>query len=297
MNPDGRAATATINYTGDVTKQVSVVVPAGGRVTRDVASDVGIDRDVSVSVASDVGIVAERPIYFNYHGNCPGGDSTIGATYPAQDFYFAEGATYEWASEWICVANPNPVNANVKVYYAISGGGTAQKNIVVGPNARQTLNVAAAVGWDKDVSVRLHSDLPVVAERSMYFDYGGGSWPGGAIATGAPAPRNTYYFAEGTTRQNAVDGSFDEWVSIENPNGKDVNIKLSFLKPDGITLVQNVVVPKSTRSTISVNALLGPDLDSSLVLEASDPVVVERPMYFNYRGFAQGGSVSRGYGL
>ena len=46
---------------------------------------------------------------------------------------------------------------------------------------------------------------------------------------------------------------------------------------------------------ISVNALLGPNMDSSLILESSVPVVAERPMYFNYKGFAQGGSDTRGY--
>ena len=69
------------------------------------------------------------------------------------------------------------------------------------------------------------------------------------------------------------------------------------MKPDGISIVQNITVGPGTRSTVSVNAVLGPDMDASLILDSSIPVVAERPMYFNYHGFAQGGHDTRGYGL
>jgi hypothetical protein len=136
----------------------------------------------------------------------------------------------------------------------------------------------------------------VVAERSEYFSYGPG-WAGGAFGSGAPAPRKTFYFAEGTTRSNATDGSFDEWLSIDNPNSQAAVIKLTFLKPSGIDIVQNITVGPGTRTTVSVNSVLGPDMDSSLILQSSLPVVAERPMYFDYQGFAQGGSDTGGYGL
>ena len=69
------------------------------------------------------------------------------------------------------------------------------------------------------------------------------------------------------------------------------------MKPDGINIVQKVKVAPGTRSTVSVNQVLGPDMDASLILASSVPVLAERPMYFNYKGFAQGGSDTRGYGL
>jgi len=92
----------------------------------------------------------------------------------------------------------------------------------------------------------------LTAERSQYFDYGQG-WAGGAFGTGAPAPRKTFYFAEGTTRSNSTDGSFDEWISIQNPNSSTASITLTFVKPDGINIVQKVKVTPGTRSTVSVN--------------------------------------------
>ena len=52
-----------------------------------------------------------------------------------------------------------------------------------------------------------------------------------------------------------------------------------------------------TRATVSVNQALGPDMDAALILTSSVPVLAERPMYFDYKGFAQGGSDTSGYGL
>jgi len=296
-NPGNRAATATITYNASGTPVVvKASVPAMGRITRDVAADVGRDKDVSIVVKGDLPLVAERPEYFNYHGVWPGGDTTLGATNPARDFFFSEGFTYGWAREWVCVANPGPVDAHVAVSYQMAGGTTSTSNITVGANARYTLDVASVIGLNKDVSVALHSDAPVVAERSQYFSYGPG-WEGGAFGSGAPAARKTFYFAEGTTRSNTIDGSFDEWLTIENTNSQAAAIQLTFVKPDGISIQQSITVGPGTRSTVSVNAVLGPDMDSSLILQSSIPVVAERPMYFNYHGFAQGGSDTGGYGL
>jgi len=297
MNPGSRMATATISYmTGGAPVVVKATVPPLGRITRDVAADAGRDKDVSISVASDLPVVAERPEYFDYHNQWAGGDTSVGTMDTARDFYFAEGFTYQWAREWVCIANPGKTDAHVQVVYQASGGTTAQSAVVVGAGKRYTLDVASDIGLNKDVSVSLHSDAAIAAERSQYFDYAPG-WEGGAFGTGAPAPRKTFYFAEGTTRSNAVDGSFDEWISIQNPGSETASVKLTFVKPDGINIVQMVTVTPGTRSTVSVNQVLGPDMDAALILTSSVPVLAERPMYFDYQGFAQGGDVTRGYGL
>jgi len=297
MNPNDRQATATISYmTGGAPVVVKATIPPLGRMTRDVASDAGREKDVSISVASDLPVVAERPEYFDYHNKWPGGDTTVGTMDTARDFYFAEGATYQWANEWVCIANPGKTDAHVNVVYQVSGGSHAEHTVVVKAGTRYTLDVASVIGLDKDVSIELHSDAAIAAERSQYFDYGPG-WEGGSFGTGAPAPRSTFYFAEGTTRSNSTDGSFNEWLSIQNPSSSTASITLTFVKPDGINIVQKVKVAPGTRSTVSVNQVLGPDMDASLILASSVPVLAERPMYFNYKGFAQGGSDTRGYGL
>jgi len=43
------------------------------------------------------------------------------------------------------------------------------------------------VGADKDVSMHVTSDRAIVAERPMYFDYGGAAWAGGSCEIGYDA--------------------------------------------------------------------------------------------------------------
>jgi len=169
-NPNDRAAVATINYDASGTPVVvKASVPPFGRITRDVAADVGREKDVSITVRGDLPLVAERPEYFDYHGQWAGGDTTLGATNPARDFYFSEGFTYPWAAEWVCLANPGATDAHVQVSYQTATGIYANGSLTVGAGKRYTLDVSSAVGLNKDVSVALHSDAPVVAERSEYF--------------------------------------------------------------------------------------------------------------------------------
>ncbi len=55
---------------------------------------------------------------------------------------------------------------------------------------------------DAEVSTKVTSTVPVVAERAVYFDYFGK--PGGHDSIGVIAPADTWYLAEGYTG-----GTFD----------------------------------------------------------------------------------------
>jgi hypothetical protein len=298
QNPNDSEVKVKVTYMlGDgTTPSKTVSVPAMGRVTRDVNSDVGPGKDVSIKVFCDKGIIAERPIYYDYHGTWAGGDTTTGARYPSQRLYLAEGCTYPWAQEWISIQNPNGRPATVNLDYQIAGGGRVAQSVGVAASSRATVDVAAAVGADKDVSVTLESSVPVVVERAMYFSYAG-DLQGGDIAVASSAARRKIYFAEGTTRDNAMDGSYNEWLCIANPNDSPANATLTFLRSDGVKTISTVGVGPKTRTTVSVNRVLGENMDASVVVESDVPVVVERPMYFDYHGFATGGHDSFGYGL
>lgn len=51
------------------------------------------------------------------------------------------------------------------------------------PMSRSTVLVSEEVGIDRDVAIRLEAEQPIVAERPMYFNYGG-AWRGGHDAMG-----------------------------------------------------------------------------------------------------------------
>jgi Family of unknown function (DUF5719)/IPT/TIG domain len=297
-NPNETDAAVTLDYTleGGVKKSARVTVPAMSRVTRDVGLDVGKQHDVSVHVRSSLPVVAERPMYFNYKGKWTGGDDIVGLHYPAMHNVFAEGCTYPWYDEWLSIWNPGPTAATVTVQYKVSGGVNAQQTLSVPPSGRVTRSVNAAVGPNHDVSTVVDSDVPVVAERSSYFAYQN-TWPGGTVVTGSQGERGTFLYAEGTTRDNPNDGSFDEWVTMVNPGDAASDVTMIFMRSDGVRVIKNATLAPNSRTTFSANQILGDNVDASLVVEASGEIAIERPMYFNYRDFITGGSDSTGYGL
>ncbi len=71
----------------------------------------------------------------------------------------------------------------------------------------------------------------------------------------------------------------------QDPSGTPPAPALRFQTADrGEQRVQGLNVPAHTRSTFKVNDLLGAGHENSLKLDATQPVVAERPMYFNYLG-------------
>jgi len=52
----------------------------------------------------------------------------------------------------------------------------------------------------------------------------------------------------------------------------------------GANAMQTVAVKAMSRVTVDVNAFIGPNQDVSARVTCNNPMVVERPMYFNYQG-------------
>ena len=100
------------------------------------------------------------------------------------------------------------------------------------PKSRNTVSVNDFLGKDKDVSTFVESDQLIIAERPMYFNYRN-KWTGGHDVIGVPLPRTTYYFAEGTTRGNAIDGYFEEWLCLQNPGSTDATVNVNYLLGTG----------------------------------------------------------------
>ncbi|MBU1670090.1 MAG: hypothetical protein KKF41_13050 [Actinobacteria bacterium] len=295
MNPNADEARVTFDYMlGDGSNLQRVVsVPGNSRHTESVNADVGPQMDVSVAVSSDLPVVCERPMYFNYHNQWTGGHDTSGVSAPGASAYFAEGCTYAWNDEWLCIQNPGDIQADIEIRYQVAGQGEVTQAVTVPPASRYTVDVNAAVGADRDVSASFTSSVPVVAERPMYFDYQY-KWRGGHDVMGLPEAKTRFYFAEGTTRQNASDGYFDEWLCLQNPGDTEASVEMVFMLTDGTTRTEAVTIPARGRHTASANAILGADVDSSVFVSSDVPVVAERPMYFLYHGSLPGGSDTMG---
>jgi len=136
-----------------------------------------------VESTSGVPILAERPMYFNYHSAWNGGHDVMGCNAPRKSFYFAEGTTLSNFATWIAVMNPGNENTTVTFTYMLGTGANIEKSVLLGPRQRYTRNVLADVGPNQDVSIVVEGTSEIVAERPMYFNYHG-KWTGGSDTLG-----------------------------------------------------------------------------------------------------------------
>ena len=282
-NPGDTDTTATITYMfpDGSAQQEQVPVPANSRNTVNVNQSVGEGREVSCKVEADQVVVCERPMYFSYGGAWSGGHNAVGAISPSKEWYFAEGYTGEGFDEWICVLNPGDSPANLTFSFQTQEAGLIQKTgYSVPAHSRGSFKINDVLGPDYQTSLKLASDVPVVAERPMYFDYSGMGawhWQGGHCVMGAPSLSKEYYFAEGTTRSG-----FEEWITLQNPNGEEISVDATYQLGQGNPVPATYDLAPNTRRTVFVPHEVGEDRDVSVHLVSESDFLAERPTYFSY---------------
>ena len=285
QNP-GATQTLCVDYLlqgGGVVSR-SYDLPAASRTTLRVNDEVGPGQNVSMHLHAANPIVAERPMYFLFNGSITGGHDVMGATSLGSTFYFAEGTTLSGFSEFLTLMNVDATNtSSVDVTYFFSNGTSKVVNHPVGPHSRVTVvvNDPAEAGPFQNVSMLVHvaSGPQILAERPMYFNYGSGGWTGGSVVIGARATSQHLDLAEGF-----VSGTFDEWLTILNPGGTAANLTITYNVPSGPPVVKTMMVPANSRATRLVNNDLPGGTSNSVHIDSDQPIVVERPMYFDYSG-------------
>ena len=120
-------------------------------------------------------------------------------------WYFAEGSVGNSFQEFITLYNPNSAQATASLTYLFQSSRPSQVvTHTVNAFSRFTVNVNLDVGVpsngpQQSLATIVRSDVPLVAERPMYFTVAGitsGSDVLGATNTNS----STYYFAEGDAR-------------------------------------------------------------------------------------------------
>ncbi len=289
MNPNNAEADVDVTFQGEKGDNHSYhyQIASNSRFTVPVRETMG-SGSFATGIKSNLPVVAERSMYFRYQGRTGGHDST-GAENPSLTWYFAEGYTGGSFDTWVLLQNPNPTQASVNLNFMRPDGGVINHTITVEANSRQSVHVNEIPGLEAtDVSTEVKSDIPIVAERSMYFNYQGKD--GGSNTIGASAPSNKWLFAEGYTGD-----SFDTWLLLQNPNDNTANIDLDFMRPDGSIIKKSVSVPGRRRYSLHLDEIAGLEsTEVSTQVNSDLPVVAERSMYFNYQGSRKGGHVTIG---
>ncbi len=217
----------------------------------------------------------------------------MGSSGAQKTWYFAEGTTRAGFTEYLCMMNPGDTVSLAECTYMLGSGQNVSLRYDLLPGSRTTINVNTQIPPESDVSIKIEASEPVVAERSMYFDYKG-AWSGGHDVAGAAKPLETWYFAEGCTR----DG-FDTYLCLQNPNEADASVDIEYYCGDGrVETRKGVEVKAKSRFTIAVHEA-GPGIgrhnsyhgDASIKVRSTNGVgiVAERPMYFNYKPYLTGG--------
>lgn len=223
-------------------------------------------------------------------GQAIAADGTCGeaSSQPSNSWYFAEGYTGEGFQEYLCVFNPQEAASHLKVNLLYNQGSSQLSEIDLPPTSRTTLDINSLAGAGREVSLYLDSALPVVAERPMYFTYQH-KWKGCTITSGSTSLEQSWYFAEGCTREG-----FEEWLLLGNPGDEDTVASIFLILEDGSITPVTMNLPAHTRQTLLVNQVVGQGRDVGARVEAAKPICAERVVYFDYHNMWPGGHASSG---
>jgi autotransporter-associated beta strand protein len=193
----------------------------------------------------------------------------------APTYLLAEGATGTFFDEDVSIANPATTDAPVTLTFMKEDGSTVLDHRTVPAQSRITVHVDAIPGLEAtaaSVQVRSETGLPLVVERSMFWD---ASYYGGHTANAVVKPQTTWLFAEGSQ------GFFDTYILVVNPNDAAITVQATFLPETGQFFSR--AYEMAARSRLTIYAGADPALVNQsfgMIIGSSRPVVVERAMYF-----------------
>ncbi len=235
---------------------------------------------ISTIVEADTLVAADR--YMQWGANGYGSSLASGVPAPATQWYFAEGATGPFSLYYLLL-NPGSTNANVSIKYLPEGGAPITRTYSVPAHTRKTIGVnddrPLAFG---SMGAAISSDVPIVAERSMYLSTLFELFTAGSAGPGATALSTQWTFAEG------AGGFFDEFILLANPNATPASATIVFRRPDGVSATATYSVPAQSRRSVWVNQeadtnpALAPIVGNatSAVITATQPIVAERTMWW-----------------
>ena len=312
QNPGDAPAHVTMRYwLGDGTTEARThVVPPASRLTV-WANQEGHPLDAAefaTTIDADVPVVAERAVYRDGPGQpFSAGSVASGVATPETEWTFAEGATGPYFDTFLLLANPGDVPATAEVQFRRAGIHLSQdddlrRSYVIAPRSRRTVWVdhEDARLADASVSAFVTSDMPIVAERSMWWPGPtAGTWHGTHAETGV-RPGTLWAVADvevGWTPE------VDTFVCIGSRSFLGARLRVTLYFDDGTSSTKDIAV--DSRFTLwprhdfpeSVGRRFAMTIESLEVLLAASPslprgrvpIVVEK---VTYRGNFEAGAAS-----
>jgi hypothetical protein len=272
LNPNDQPAKASLNFmlVDGTLKRQEVTLNAGSRLSA-YANQLIPDAEFSTRVDATRPILAERAMYFRRDGT-----TTAGRTAPGTTWYLAEGCSQPPFDTWISLQNPGSAAADVALTFMPDSGENRVVNVTMPPTSRRSV-YANQIVPGAAFATKITADQPIVAERTIFLTNGGVH---GTMAS--PLTSKTWYLAEGSTQDR-----FDTWLLIQNPGRNPASARLTYLRESGQPVEQRITVGPSARATINARETL-PGERFGVKVEADQPLVVERAMYFGGAPDGQG---------
>ncbi|MBU1672170.1 MAG: hypothetical protein KKF41_11755, partial [Actinobacteria bacterium] len=184
---------------------------------------------------------------------------------------------------WVLVQNPGDTTANVTLTYMTPDGEKAGPVLEIDANSRKSVNVADSVPNEWDVSTKVTSDVPVIAERSVYWNAPGTYRQAAHDSIGVTGAQTEWFLAEGSTGADG-NGNFETWVLVQNPGDTTANVTLTYMTPDGEKAGPVLEIDANSRKSVNVAETVPGEWDVSTKVTSDVPVIAERSVYWHAPG-------------
>jgi hypothetical protein len=284
-NPTDAAVEANIRLLTETSGDISLgdqILPAKSRTTIRVddlpgLATLGAFSSVVTSLSGAPLVVEQSTFWDDTSYGSHGASAIEGAR---NKFLFSEGSQ-GFFETFLLLANPNGTEADVTVSFLREGNIPLSKPFTLAPNSRTSVSAGSIPELvNSSFSIVVDSNLPIVAERSMYFgrpEFGTRTFEGGHDSPGVSLATTEWNFAEG-----ASGTFFDTFYLLGNAGSRDAHVAFKYQLPGGGTVTTNHIVPAFGRLTVNA-ATDHPLLVStafSLALVSDEPITAERSMYW-----------------
>lgn len=278
QNPNDVAAVVQVTYAtpcDPTTPDYQAMVPAGGRSEINVSETVSNPAIGSAVVTSDVPVVAVQNTLWSNDGGGPQWSANDGGVRaPALTWYLAEGSTYGGYQTYITVMNPNTEPAQVAINYTVPGWSEAGPRLMLLPVSQQRVNVADTLTDWSSIGAIVTSDIPVVAQMSVYRNGGNSS----TSTMGVNEPSTMWYLAEGNTGEWS---GFETWITVMNPADTKAEVSVSYIADGQTHNGPNLSIAAMTQETFNAADSFPDEPGFTAVIMSDNPVVAVQSMIWN----------------
>jgi Family of unknown function (DUF5719) len=274
FTPEGRELRTTFE---------EVPVPARSWESVDINDAIRVTTTVAVVVNANRGrVVAWRELFADPDELPSGLQSSIGATAPAPEWYFPDGALGPGVDERISLLNPSGREAEVTITLS-SANETLQARklmeIAIPRRSSVSIPLEDRVKPPEELTgvsatVTTLNGVDVVAERTVWYETG--EITGVASEVGARHPAIRWVLPPASAHPST------DAVSIMNPGAQPVRIALEFPRTDDTPIAPGDLQQIQLRPGARLKLAVGEYTDGRSVpalLTASHPVVAERFSY------------------